>query len=71
LQTLRFVFINKLGTRYKRAPVGVKVSSILEIWEYVCNIGLSDEKQELTETAIVKNLFLELKRDIHDLKIKR
>ena len=51
-------------------PYEVKVSSILEIWEYVCNIGLSDKKQELTETASVKDLFLELKRDIHDLKTK-
>jgi transcriptional regulator with XRE-family HTH domain len=48
----------------------VKVSDILEIWEYVCNIGLSDQKQELTETASVKEMFLELKRDINDLKIR-
>ena len=49
----------------------VKVSSILEIWEYVCNIGLRDDKQELTESASLKDLFLELKRDIHDLKNKQ
>ncbi|MFV5692937.1 XRE family transcriptional regulator [Flavobacterium sp. LT1R49] len=47
----------------------VKVSDILEIWEFVCNIGLTDKKQELTETASIKDLFLELKRDINDLKI--
>ena len=47
----------------------VKVSDILEIWEYVCNIGLTDEKQELTETASVTEMFLELKREIKDLKL--
>ncbi|MDO8316467.1 MAG: LexA family transcriptional regulator [Flavobacterium sp.] len=47
----------------------VKVSDILEIWEYVCNIGLTDEKQELTETASVTDMFLELKREIKDLKL--
>lgn len=47
----------------------VKVSDILEIWEYVCNIGLTDKKQELTETASVTNMFLELKREIKDLKL--
>jgi transcriptional regulator with XRE-family HTH domain len=49
----------------------VKVSDILEIWEYVCNIGLTDEKQQVTETASVTDMFLELKREIKDLKIKR
>jgi hypothetical protein len=49
----------------------VKVSDILEIWEYVCNIGLTDEKQQVPETVSVTDMFLELKRDINDLKIKR
>jgi transcriptional regulator with XRE-family HTH domain len=48
----------------------VKVSDILEIWEYVCNIGLTDEKQELSETASVKEMFLELKREINELKLE-
>jgi len=51
-------------------PYEVKVSSILEIWEYVCNIGLTDEKQQAKETASVTDMFLELKRDINELKIK-
>lgn len=49
----------------------VKVSDILEFWEYVCNIGLTDKKQKLTETASVTKMFLELKKSINDLKIKR
>jgi len=52
-------------------PYEVKISAILEIWEYVCNIGLTDEKQQVTETVSVKDMFLELKREINDLKIKR
>ena len=48
----------------------VKASDILEIWEYECNIGRSDRKQESTEIASVKNMFLELKREINDLKSK-
>jgi hypothetical protein len=48
----------------------VKASDILEIREYECNIGRSDRKPESSETASVKEMFLELKRDINDLKSK-
>src|SRR6478609_11237784 len=51
-------------------PYEIKASDILEIWEYECNIGRSDRKQESSETVSVKNMFLELKREINDLKIK-
>jgi len=47
----------------------VKVSDILEIWEYECNIGRNDSKQENPETASVRSMFLELKREINDLKV--
>lgn len=46
----------------------VKASDILEIWEYECSIGRNDSKAEISETASVKDLFLELKREIQDLK---
>ncbi|MFV8324895.1 XRE family transcriptional regulator [Flavobacterium sp. ZS1P14] len=48
----------------------VKVSDILEIWEFVCNIGRSDKKQEISEVTSVKEMFLELKKDIKGLKNK-
>lgn len=48
----------------------VKVSDILEIWEYECNIGRNDSKPAISEAESVKEMFLELKKDIHDLKIK-
>lgn len=47
----------------------VKASDILEIWEFVCNIGRNDRKQELSKEESVRDMFLELKRDINDLKI--
>lgn len=46
----------------------VKASDILEIWEYQCNIGKSDKKQELTETESIKDMFLELKRELNEVK---
>lgn len=46
----------------------VKASDILEIWEYVCNIGRSDRKLEIPESMSVEKMFLELKRDISEVK---
>jgi transcriptional regulator with XRE-family HTH domain len=46
----------------------VKVSDILEIWEYECNIGRNDSMRENPETVSVMDLFLELKREIGELK---
>lgn len=46
----------------------VKASDILEIWEYECNIGRTDKKQELSETQSMKDLILEIKRDILEIK---
>ena len=46
----------------------VKVSDIIEIWEYECNIGRNDSKPENPETASVVSMFMELKREIGELK---
>jgi transcriptional regulator with XRE-family HTH domain len=48
----------------------VKASDILEIWEYECSIGRTDKKQELSEAESMKELLLELKRDVMELKNK-
>jgi transcriptional regulator with XRE-family HTH domain len=48
----------------------VKASDILEIWEYECNIGRTDKKQEVSETQSMKELLLELKRDVMEIKNK-
>ncbi|MFL9831753.1 XRE family transcriptional regulator [Flavobacterium sp. ARAG 55.4] len=46
----------------------VKVSDILEIWEYTCNIGRSDKKYETNDIESLKSMILELKKDIHTIK---
>lgn len=50
------------------SPYEIKLSDILEIWEYVCHIGRDDTKTSESDT--VKEMFLELKRDIHEIKQK-
>jgi hypothetical protein len=49
-------------------PYEVRVSDILEIWEYECNIGRSDRKLEPNDTDDVKGMFMELKRDIGEVR---
>lgn len=46
----------------------VRASDIIEIWEYHCNIGRSDKRQELNETQSVKELLMEVKRDVMEIK---
>ena len=48
----------------------VRLSDIIEIWEYQCNIGRSDKKPELNEMESMKEILLELKRDIYQIKNK-
>lgn len=46
----------------------VKASDILEIWEYECSIGRSDMKSKVSDTVSVEEMFLELKREISEVK---
>jgi transcriptional regulator with XRE-family HTH domain len=46
----------------------VKVSDIIEIWEYECNIGRNDSKPDNLEMVSVMDVLLELKREIVELK---
>jgi transcriptional regulator with XRE-family HTH domain len=46
----------------------VKASDVLEIWEYECSIGRTDKKQELSETETMKEILLEVKREIIEIK---
>lgn len=46
----------------------VRLSDIVEIWEYQCNIGRTDKKQELNEMEDLKELILEVKREVMELK---
>ena len=49
----------------------VRLSDIVEIWEYQCNIGRTDKKQELNEIEDLKELILEVKREVMEIKIKK
>lgn len=46
----------------------VKASDILEIWEYECSIVKSDQKPETSDFASLKDMLLELKREVKELK---
>ena len=51
-------------------PYEIKLSDILEIWEYVAHIDRNDSRPEISEPNDIKGMFLELKRDINALKTK-
>jgi transcriptional regulator with XRE-family HTH domain len=46
----------------------VKFSEILEIWEFECNIGRTDRKEPVTEIESLKEILLELKREVKEIK---
>jgi transcriptional regulator with XRE-family HTH domain len=46
----------------------VKFSEILEIWEYECNIGRTDKKEPVTEIESLREILLELKREVSEIK---
>jgi transcriptional regulator with XRE-family HTH domain len=48
----------------------VRLSDIIEIWEYQCNIGRNDKKHELNEIESMKELLLEVKREVMEIKNK-
>ncbi len=49
-------------------PYEIKLSDILEIWEYVAHIGRDDSKPLVSGSEDIKGMFLELKREIRDIK---
>lgn len=51
-------------------PYEVKASDILEIWEYKCSIIRSDKKAETLENTSIKNMFVELKNEIGELRCR-
>lgn len=46
----------------------VRLSDIIEIWEYRCNIGRTDKKQELNEIQDLKELILDVKREVNEIR---
>jgi len=50
------------------SPYEIKLSDIIEIWEYVCHIGRDDSKPMTLDSETIKGMFLELKKDINEMK---
>lgn len=50
------------------SPYEIKLSDILEIWEYAAHIGRDDAKSEIPDSANLYGMFAELKREISSLK---
>lgn len=51
-------------------PYEIRLCDILEIWEYVAHIGRNDDRLEISNSNDIKVMFIELKRDINELKKK-
>lgn len=51
------------------SPYDIKLSDIIEIWEYVAHIGREDKKPEAIDEESVKGMFLELKKELINLKV--
>jgi len=49
-------------------PYEIKLSDILEIWEYVAHIGRDDQRQNAADQDSVKSMFLDLKNEIKGLR---
>jgi hypothetical protein len=49
-------------------PYEIKLSDIMEIWEYVAHIGRDDTRAEIPEKMNVYGMFMELKKDIQEIK---
>jgi hypothetical protein len=61
------LLLNSDNTFYE--PYTVKASEVLEVWEYVCNIGRSDRKTEFT-TDHVTSLLMEMRSELRAVKAK-
>ncbi len=49
-------------------PYEIRLSDILEIWEFACGINTSEFETETLDMMTVKDMFLSLKREIDDIK---
>lgn len=49
-------------------PYEIRLSDIMEIWEYVAHIGQNDDRPLLEDADGVKGMFLELKKEIREMK---
>ena len=52
------------------APYQIKASEILEIWEYACSIATEEFQPDDLSPENLRTMFLELKRDLQEVKQK-
>lgn len=51
-------------------PYDVKLSDILEIWEYVAHIGRDDSKPEIANPEPIENVIRRMQKDLFEIKTK-
>jgi transcriptional regulator with XRE-family HTH domain len=61
------LLLNSDNTFYE--PYSVKASEVLEVWEYVCNIGRSDRKTEFSPDQVT-SLLMEMRSELREVKAK-
>ena len=49
-------------------PYEIKLSDILEIWEYVAHIGRDDSKPLISDSEGIKSMFMDLKKEIQQIQ---
>ena len=67
-KTARNITVNSDNPLYK--PYEIKLSELVEIWEYACSINTAEFEMENLDMMTVKEMFLSLKKEIDLIKKK-
>ncbi len=67
-KTARNITVSSDNPLYK--PYEVKLSELVEIWEYACSINTAEFETETLDMMTVKEMFLSLKKEIDLIKKK-
>ena len=67
-KTSRNITVSSDNPLYK--PYDIKLSELVEIWEYACSINTSEFETETLDMMTVKEMFLNLKKEIDLIKKK-
>ena len=67
-KTSRNITVSSDNPLYK--PYEIRLSELVEIWEYACSINTSEFENETLDMMTVKDMFLSLKKEIDLIKKK-
>lgn len=67
-KTARAITVSSDNPLYK--PYDIKLSDLVEIWEYACSINTAEFETETLDMITVKEMFLSLKKEIDLIKKK-